>query len=64
MLLCHSLFMPTIDHRELGICAEQQSEEWEVLGVRSNSQLCMTSYLQSCSLSTLIMSPGTYQVVS
>jgi hypothetical protein len=25
--------MPTIDQRELGICAEQQSEEWEVLGV-------------------------------
>ena len=26
--------MPTIDKRELGICAEQQGEEWEVLWVR------------------------------
>jgi hypothetical protein len=56
--------MPTIDERELGNCAEQQSEEWEVLGVRSTSLLHMISYLQSCSLSTLIMSPETYQVVS
>jgi hypothetical protein len=56
--------MPTIDQRELGICAEQQSEEWEVLGVRSTSQLHTISYLQSCSLSTLTMSPETYQVVS
>jgi hypothetical protein len=26
--------MPTIDQRELGICVEQQNEEWEVLSVR------------------------------
>ena len=25
--------MPTIDQQELGICAEQRSEEWEVLSV-------------------------------
>ena len=31
--------MPTIDQRELGICAEQRSEEWEVLSVRRISQV-------------------------
>jgi hypothetical protein len=27
-------FMPTIDQQELGICAQQRDEEWEVLSVR------------------------------
>jgi len=31
--------MPTIDQLELGICAEQRSEEWEVLSVRHIPQV-------------------------
>jgi len=52
----------------LGICAEQRSEEWEVLGVRSvpyvQSELLLTVTYNLCSLSTLTMSLETYQAVS
>ncbi|KAH9996570.1 hypothetical protein BJV77DRAFT_987685 [Russula vinacea] len=41
--------MPTIDQRELGICAEQQSEEWEVLSVSSTPQQAPSS-CDSCEL--------------
>jgi hypothetical protein len=58
--------MPTIDQRELGICAEQQSEEWEVLLVRSTPRVhaVLFGYLRPYSRSTLIMSPETHQAVS
>ena len=55
--------MPTIDQRELDICAEQQSEEWEVLSVSSTPQQApqvhavLLGYLRPYSLSTLIMFP-------
>jgi len=49
--------MLTIDQRELGICAEQRSEEWEVLSVRRISQV-HAGYLKHGSQSTPIVSPG------
>jgi len=58
-----SLNMPTIDQRELDICAEQRNEEWDVLSVWSISQV-HANCLQCCSQSTPTVSPGMPRMIS
>ena len=36
--------MPNIDQRKLGVCAEQQGEEWEVLWVRFTALVHLVIY--------------------